>query len=122
MEDTLLCPICKNKLRSLKTLDKYLHPIEKISDFYERTCVSAVNHSLQFFVDPESKKIDYLRFSFKPYDGLYIESNFLSGTCNIVCFKENVIKSIITLPKMIELDFPDLVKTREKLSLYVTFS
>lgn len=120
MEDTALCPICHNKLRSLKLINKYLHPIDKKGFFYERIC-SRPNHTVHFFADGYAHQIDYLRFSLDHRYSKFLEIDFVHKKCRIVCFKLCV-PSYIEIPKMIEPDFPLLKNLKSKISMYVTFS
>ena len=120
MEDTLACPICGNKLRTVKLTNKYLHPINKTATFFERTCVG-VNHSLRFFADENTKRVDMLKFSLDPKYSKYLEIDYHNKRCRISCMK-NSETSYIYIPKMIEPDFPDLAKLKERISMYVVFS
>lgn len=121
MEDTLLCPICGDKLRSIKIFDKYLHIIGKKGNFYERTCTSMRNHSLQFFADAETKKIDFLRFSLDPRYTKYLEIDYINQKSRLSCLKESIAR-YIELPRVPEIDFPDLTELKEKVSLFIVFS
>lgn len=121
MDDILDCPICGNKLRNLYMSHRYMHAIGKASSYIERTCVGGMNHSLQFFTDSENNKIDLIKVSLNPKLNRFVEVNFFSNKSRILCMKEGRDESI-ELPKMLELDFPDLIKLRNKIALYVVFS
>lgn len=121
MEDTLLCPICQNKMRSINLHNRHIHPLKKISDYIERSCVADVTHTIQFFTDTNIDKIDYLRISIDPFSAIHLENNYIDNKSLIFCFKNNVAQ-VIEVPKVIDLDFPNLQKTKEKIYLYITFS
>lgn len=120
MEDTTACPICGKKMRTVKAQDMYLPSAEKTSTFFERTC-SGPNHSLQFFTDIETKLVDMLKFSLDPKYTRYLEIDYINKRCRIFCMKNGEAK-YIHIPKMIDPDFPDLEKLKEKISIYVVFS
>jgi hypothetical protein len=120
MEDTITCPICGNRLRTVRLTNKYLHPINKTATFLERTC-SGANHSVQFFTDEATKQIDMLKFSLDPKYTRYLEIDYVNKRCRIACMK-NSEPSYIYIPKMVEPDFPNLEKLRERISMYVVFS
>lgn len=80
-----------------------------------------MNHSVHFFADANSHRIDFLRFSLDPQYTKYLEIDFLHQKCRISCFKMSV-PHYIEIPKMVDLDFPTLEKLKEKISMYVTFS
>ena len=121
MEDTTACPICKNKLRTIKLPERLLYPVSKISSFLERTCGLGMNHSLQFFVDLETGKVDFLKLSLNPKYSRFLEVDFVNQKCRIACYR-NSEPQYVEIPKMVELDFPNLEKLKERISLYVTFS
>ena len=120
MEDTTVCPICGNKLRNVRLANKYINTINKTGTFFERTC-TGINHSLQFFTDESSKKIDMLRFSLDPKYTKYLEIDYVNKRCRIYCMKNGEVH-YIHIPKMVEPDFPDLVRLKERISIYVVFS
>lgn len=119
MEDTTSCPICGNKLRTI-SVNTHLHFIGKTSDFFERTC-SGPGHSVQFFTDKLSKSVDMLKFSLDPKYSSFLEIDYVNNKCRIYCMKKNVIQYIY-IPKMVETDFPNLDKLKERISMYVVFS
>lgn len=123
MDDTLACPICKNKLRTVKLTNRYLPNspyMAKPGNYFERTC-TGVNHSLQLFTNEETQQIDMLKFSLNPKYTLFLEINYVSQKSRISCLKKGEI-SYIAIPKMLTPDFPDLVNIKDKISMYVTFS
>ena len=120
MEDTITCPICGNGLRTVKLTNKHIHTINKTSSFIERTC-NGMNHFLQFLVDEKSHQIDFVKFSLNPRYSRYLEIDYVSQTCRISCLKLGK-PEYIEIPKMVELDFPDLKKLKERIAMYVVFS
>jgi hypothetical protein len=110
MEDTLFCPICNNKLRTIK-LSNVLS---------ERTCTGP-NHCLQFKADKNTNKIILLKFSLNSNYSRYIVVDFLKETCQIICLKENI-GNYIDIPRLLELDFPNLVSLKEKVGMFIAFS
>lgn len=121
MDDTLVCPICENKLRTIRITNKHLFPVNKTANYAERTCSEGMNHSLQLFTDEETGQIDFLKISLNPKYSRYIEIDFINQKCRINCMK-NGKSEYIDVPKMIEPDFPALVKLKERVSLYIVFS
>lgn len=119
MEDTTSCPICGNKLRTV-LINTKLHFIEKTGVFFERTC-SGPGHSIQFFTDKLSKSVDMLRFSLDPKYTRFLEIDYLNSKCRIYCMKNNE-THYIYIPKMVQPDFPNLDKLKERISMYVVFS
>ena len=121
MDDTPTCPVCGNKLRTVRTKNKYLHWISKTANYAERVCSKGMNHSLQIFTDEETRQVDMLKLSLNPKYSRYLEIDFVNQKCRINCMKEGK-SEYIQIPKMIEPDFPDLVKLKERVSMYVVFS
>lgn len=120
MDDTLACPICRNKLRNISHSNMFLSYIDKTSDFTERICVGT-NHIIQLYLDKPSKKIDFLRVSLDPKYSKYLEVDFLHNKCRILCMKNSDAQTI-DIAKMVELDFPSLEKLKERIALYVVLS
>lgn len=120
MHDMLACPICNAKMRNVKCPEKYLHSIDKMANYIERTH-AGMNHSVQLFVDERTKQIDFMKISLNPKYSKFIEIDFLNQKCRILCLK-NGKSEYIEVNKMIEPDFPNLTKLIEKVSLYVTLS
>lgn len=121
MDDTLVCPICGNKLRNVNQKSKYLLPVSKTANYIERTCSTGMNHSLQLFTDGYTQKVDLLKLSLNPKYSRYLEIDFINQKCRISCLKAGKAE-YINIPKMIQPDFPKLVKLKERVSMYVTFS
>lgn len=120
MEDTLFCPICQTRLRTIRLNNTFVSAINKTSTFYERTCVG-LNHSLMFYTDKKTKTIDFIKLSLDSKYSKFLKVNFITKTCEIACFKKSEEK-IISVPKMLDLDFPNLTQLKEKISIYVTLS
>ncbi|CAB4196602.1 hypothetical protein UFOVP1290_122 [uncultured Caudovirales phage] len=110
MEDTLFCPICNKKLRTIRLSNV----------FFERTCTGP-NHCLQFKADKNTNKIISLKFSLNSNYSRYIIVDFLLEQSQIICLKQNV-PHYINIPKLLELDFPDLVSLKDKVGMFIAFS
>jgi hypothetical protein len=121
MDDILLCPICGNKFRNINHDNKILHPINKTGDYVERICSSGHNHVVSLWVDKNTKKVDWLRLSLNPKYSRFLELDYVNSKCRITCAKNGEFTHI-NIPKMIEPDFPDLTKLKERVSLYILFS
>lgn len=121
MDDTLVCPICGNKLRNVNQKNKNLLPVGKTANYVERTCSLGMNHSLQLFTDGYTQQVDLLKLSLNPKYSRYLEIDFINQKCRISCLKAGKTE-YINIPKMIHPDFPKLAKLKEKVSMYVTFS
>ena len=120
MDDVLDCPICKNKLRNINLPAKHLHGVGKTSDYIERTCTQGRNHSIQFFADTTTDKIDLLKISLNPKYSRYIEIDFINERCKISCMKSGRAECI-EIYKILYPDFPDLVSLKEKVALFIVF-
>jgi hypothetical protein len=121
MDDTLTCPVCGNKLRTINLNNKYLHPVGKNGDYIERTCSDGMNHSLQFFWNKQSKKIELLKLSLNHKYSRYLEIDFVNEKCKIQCMKNGKAEHI-EIDKIIVPDFPLLEKLKEKVNFYILFS
>lgn len=121
MDDTLTCPVCGNKLRTINLYNKYLHPVGKSADYTERTCSAGMNHSLQFFSNKDSKEIEFLKLSLNPKYSRYLEIDFVNQKCRIHCMKDGKAE-YIEIDKIIVPDFPLLEKLKEKVNVYILFS
>lgn len=120
-EDTIICPICKNKLRTIYLSNKFLFGVNKHSNYIERTCTKAVNHSLQFFTDAQTKKIDFIKVSLDHKYSKFIEIDFINQKSRISCMKAGKAE-YIDVDRLLDPDFPDLEKLKEKVSLLITLS
>lgn len=121
MDDVLNCPVCGNKLRNIWLEDKHLYGVTKTANYVERTCAQARNHSIQFFTDEATGKVDLVKISLNSKYSKYLEIDYVNKKCKISCMKAGKIEHI-NIDKMLELDFPNLTKLKEKVNLYVFFS
>lgn len=121
MNDTLTCPICQNKLRSIKTPNKRLYWIGKTSNYIERVCSRGINHSLQFFTDEKTDQVDMLKLSLNPNYSRHLEIDFCNQKCRIRNIKDGTFEHI-DIPRLIEPDFPALAKLKETISIFMVFS
>lgn len=121
MDDTTLCPVCRSKMRNLNVKGKYSHHTGKAANYIERSCHNKKNHYVQILTDKETNKVDYVRLSLDPKYSKSIEINFFKGTCTLHLTKDKVTHTI-SIAKIIEPDFPDLIKLKQQVSLYSLFS
>lgn len=121
MADTLNCPICSSKLRTVRLTNKFLFGVNKSSNYIERTCSLGMNHSLQFFTDEKTKKIDFIKISLNHKYSRFIELDFHNQKSKISCLKSGKAE-YIEVPRLLEPDFPNLEKLKEKVSVIVSFS
>lgn len=119
MDDTLYCPVCGNKLKTNHHKKKILHAINKTANYAERVCSDGHNHIVDVWVDKATKKVDLLRLSIK-YSRIF-EVDYVNQKCRIVSVKDGEYQ-YIDIPKIIEPDFPDLEKLKERVKLYILFS
>ena len=121
MDDIQLCPICGNKLKNINLDNKLLHQVGKTADYIERRCSDGHNHVIMFWVDKATKQIDFLKLSLNPKYSRFVEMDFVNQRCRISCLKDNQTE-YIDVPKMLELDFPNLNKLKERVGMYIIFS
>ena len=121
MEDTLSCPICGSKLRNNYLHNQFIQVLGKTSTFVERSCTAQHNHSIRFFVDGATGKIDFLRLPLNPQCSRFIEINYLLNKSRISCWKDNK-PEYLEIERVLDPDFPDLTKLREKVGIYVVFN
>lgn len=121
MEDTLLCPICGNKLRNLRLSNTFLSIIDKEGNFIERTCTQGHNHSLMLFVDEDTQKVELLKVSLTTQYSRFVEINYALGKSRLSYLKNNRAE-YIDIDKVLEADFPALEKIKEKCGILITFS
>jgi hypothetical protein len=121
MDDTLACPICANKLRNIKLPNKFLHAANKTANYIARTCHNGMNHSVTFYVDEDSKQVDFIKLSLNPKYSRFIEIDFVNQKCRINCLKDSK-PYYIDINKILEPDFPLLNELKSRVGLYITFS
>jgi hypothetical protein len=80
-----------------------------------------MNHSLMLFADKATKKVDFLKLSLNPKYSRFLEIDYVNQKCRINCMKDQK-SDYIEIDKMLHPDFPDLVKLKEIVNLYVVFS
>lgn len=119
MDDCVNCPICGNKLRNIHLLNYNLLFINKISNYTERTC-AGINHSLQFWADKSTSKIDLIKFSLNSKYSKYIEIDFFNKKSRLSCWN-NSVPYYINFNKIINPDFPNLISLTDKISTYLSF-
>lgn len=112
------CYICGDKLRKINR--KSIYELDKDITYNERCCIG-VNHSLQFFVNEDSKKVELLKISLKPDYSVFIVINFYLKKCKLITFKHGN-QQIIEINRLLYPDFPDLVKLKEKVKMYMVIS
>jgi hypothetical protein len=121
MEDTLCCPICNKKLRNIRLVDHHMPTLGKTSNFVQRTCMLGQNHGLHFFVDEVTGKVDLLKVSLTHQYNRFVEINYILNKIRISCLKDGQ-PNYIEIAKILEPDFPDLTKLKERVGIYLVFS
>jgi hypothetical protein len=121
MQEIFACPICGDSLRCKKYKNHTIPFIHKTADYKEKTC-TGTNHCIQILVDDSSKMVDLLKISLNPEYNRFVFLDYVNNKCKVVCLKNNVIVSEIDVPKMIEPDFPNLIRLKEKVSVFIIFS
>lgn len=74
------------------------------------------------FINDQTRKVDRIKVSLNPEYSIFFEVNYYYQKCIVSCFKNGKMEHNIEIPRIIEPDFPDLVKLKEKISIYVVFS
>lgn len=120
MIDTLLCPICSNKLRNRNIKNHYAYAIDNVSNYIERTCSGGMNHSLQMLTEQDTKKVHFLKTSLNHTYSRFIEIDFLNNKSRISCLKLGK-PEYIEIKKIFTPDFPELSVLKEKVETLVTF-
>jgi phenolic acid decarboxylase len=118
MQDTVFCPICGDKLRSIKNV-KIIHFVGLSFFCIERTC-TGTNHCFQIIVDEKTAQVLLLKFSLMPNYSRFIIIDFFNQNCRLLLLKNSKEKSIL-IPKIIIPDFPNLTKLKEKISKIIVF-
>lgn len=120
MDDILHCPICGNKLRTSHLTNKLLHPTGKTANYAERVCADGYNHVVVVSTDKATKKVDLFKFSIDSY-ARSLEIDYINQRCRIICGKAGKYE-YIEIAKMLEPDFPNLEKLKERVKLLLVFS
>lgn len=120
MDDTLLCPICSNKLKTITKKNTYLHYINSQGNYYIRICSSGINHFLKLITDIQTKKVVLVNFSVDKTYSKFVSLDFFNKKSWITCFKNNI-PNIIKMDRLLEPDFPQLNNISQKVKLLVTF-
>jgi len=116
MQKTQICPICGAKMRSLK-LNKYYPFISKKSNFIEMTCTRS-NHCIQMIVDSNTNNVDLLKVSLAVDYSRFLYVDYVNEKCKIVCYK-NGREQEINIPKLLEVDFPNLTEIKSRINMFV---
>lgn len=118
MDDIRFCPICEHKL---KIFHKSNLKNSSGKVYTEKLCIFS-NHVFQYFMDKDSKNIDVLKLSLGPNYSKIIEINFIDKTTNVTIMNTSKVNLTFLIPKLLELDFPNLESLNEKIGLYMTYS
>jgi len=122
LEDYIDCPICGDKLRTVRKNKITLYFVNKTAKYIERLCTKGYAHSLQLFYDINTGKIDLLKFSLSHKYDSFIELDFVNLKSRIIYFNSDNSPEYININALIMPDFPDLVGLKEKVSKYRLFS
>lgn len=117
MDDTLICPICQKKLSNYAVSSR--QDLDKTSTYTERKC-AGMNHIIVLLSNKKTNKIDYIKMSLNPNYSKFIEIDFFNKKSRISCFRDGKPEHI-EISKMLEPDFPQLTKLKEKVNLFVLF-
>lgn len=120
MDDSLFCPICKNKMRSTKLFNTHLKQINKFGNFIERNC-PGTNHFVSFFTDYSSKKIIFIKTSLNHKLSKLIEIDFYNKESLIICINDGKY-NYLNLDKILYPDFPNLDKLKDQVNTFLLFS
>lgn len=132
MDDTLFCPICGNKLRSITRTKRVMYgfswvpvpiiDLGKYGNYIERVCTKGPNHrGLQFFTNEDTKKVHMLKLSIDPKYSVFLEIDFHNERSRISCMK-NGRPYYIEIDKLLVPDFPNLIRLKEKINMFVLLS
>jgi hypothetical protein len=108
-------------MRNLNMNNKYSYQLGKQYSYIERSCHNKKNHYVQLFTNKETKRVDYIKFSLDPKYSKTIEINYYKRKCILHLITDNKTHTI-DIPKIIEPDFPSLIKLKQQVSLYSLFS
>lgn len=110
MDDTLLCPICGHKFRNIK----------RSAEIIERVC-PGTNHVIQLFTNTVKQQVTEIKLSLDHKYSKHLNINYEKQSTQIICMR-NSKPFYIDLPEVLELDFPNLVKIKKKVDLYILVS
>lgn len=119
MDDLLLCPICQDSFRNLKSKNPgplHLPP----GNYIIRTCSKGRNHILELITDKTKEEVIFLRFSLDHSYSKFVEIDYHNQISKILFFKEGKRESL-NVPYILIPDFPSLESLREKVLTYATF-
>lgn len=117
MHDSLFCPICFQHLKSAKP--RLIKLSGKSAHYIYRYCLRT-SHSLSFYTDKVSGKIDFLKFCPTNDYSTVIEIDYIKDNSIVKCMRNGVERSSFELNEAVEPDFPtleDLKNTIETLIL-----
>lgn len=121
MQDTLHCPICKQKF-----LNKYqllnFGKNNEIINVAERLC-NGISHTLKIKSNTISKEIIFVKISLDSTYSKYLEVDYIQDKSSISCYKpESRNHYVIDIGSAIPVDFNNLNKLKDKINTYVMLS
>jgi transcription elongation factor Elf1 len=116
MKDTKHCPICNLKLLNS---NKQIDPITKKLRYVRRIC-NGTNHFFQMHVDAILNRVDMLRVSLDPYYSKSLEVYYTANKSCII-YAKNSVEEVIKIDRILDIDFPDMLKLKEKVDTYLIF-
>lgn len=119
MDDTLICPICGDKLKNTKNHKNLF--IGKFANIIKRHCANGMNHIITLYSDTSVNKVDFLRVSLEPNYSKIIEIDFHNQKSKILLYK-NGLSQTMHLQKIFEPDFPALENLRKQVNLFILLS
>lgn len=126
MEDCSACPICNSKLKVSNKDDLYLtNKVSSKIEYYSEKVCNGTNHHIQIYVDKLTNKVGFIRFSLNPKYSKYLEIDYVNGLSTILLYLQNDkginLINTIEIPRILEIDFPDLTNLNKIISVYTTF-
>lgn len=118
MDDTLICPICGNALKSTKSATFRMHTLNKTAKYIYRNCAEAINHTASFYIDQNTNKIDFLKISIEPNYSKIIEIDFHNQKSTLRLHGNNASETI-HLQRTFEPDFPALENLKKQVNLFI---
>jgi hypothetical protein len=114
MKDIKFCPICNSKLYSVKNSFN--------KNIIQRQCRYGINHYVLFYSNTISNNIDWFKINLNCDNSIFIEIYFNEGKTIISCMKQGYENIRISIPKIIQPDFPYLISFKERIKMYVSLS